>query len=306
MNKAVKYRIYPTQEQAVLLHKTFGCCRFVYNQMLTVQTKRYQDGEAYLSKFDAFQYMTANLKKEFTWLKEVDSQSLMNSVFSLDHAFMRFFRKQGKFPRYKSRKNGRYSYTTNCTNQNVVVGEYHIKLPKLGKVKAKIHRTVPEDWKLKSATISCDSTGAYYCSVLYEYEAEIQPVTAKEENVIGLDYKTSCLYADSNGNTADMPKYYKKSHSRLARAQRKLRNKTKGSRNYRKQMKKCNKIQKHIADQRKDFLHKKSAEITNQYDLVCIEDLSIREQLKGRKYRNFRKSTLDNGWYALPRCFIIS
>ena len=237
------------------------------------------------------------LKKEYKWLCEVDKFALTNAIYNMDAAFQKFFKEHTGYPKFKSKHESKKSYTTNFTNNNICVFENRIKLPKIKTVKAVIHRTPPDGWKLKSATISQDPDGKYYCSVLYEYGADIQPVDVRENHVIGLDYKTSCLFMDSNGYSADMPKYYGDSSRNLAKKQRILSSKEVGSNNYRKAQRKLAKLHKHIANQRKDFLHKKSTEIANQYDLACIEDISIKEQIQNREYREFRKSTLDNGWY---------
>ena len=173
-----------------------------------------------------------------------------------------------------------------------------IKLPKLKWVKAKIHRTAPNDWTIKSATISQSCSGRYYVSVLYEYEHTITPVTPSKEKVIGLDYSTPHLYVDSNGfSPTEKLKHYKLSAEKLSKEQRKLSKKIIGSNNWKKQNLKVNKVHCKIANQRKDSLHKISTAIAKQYDVVVIEDISIKEQIQSRKYKNYRKSTLDNGWY---------
>ena len=143
-NRALKYRIYPDRKQAEIFEKTFGCCRFVYNQMLTVQEELQKEGKKHLSKFDSFKYMTAHLKSSYEWLREVDSQALMNAVFDLEKGYQRFFSGMGGHPVYKSKRHGRRSYTTGIVNGNIAVCDDAIKLPKSGLVKAVIHRPVPE------------------------------------------------------------------------------------------------------------------------------------------------------------------
>lgn len=188
------------------------------------------------------------------------------------------------------------SYTTNFTNGNIAVLDGEVKLPKLGKIKAVIHRTVPEGWNLKQATVSRERDGSYYVSILYEYQAEIVPQAVRPEKVIGLDYKSDGLYMDSSGVCCSMPHFFRKSQEKLTKAQRKLKHKQLHSVNYRKQQKKIARIARKAADQRKDFLHKKSAEIANQYDLVCVEDLDMKA-IANRKFGN-GKATLDNGYGA--------
>ena len=297
-NKAYKYRIYPSAEQKVLFEKTFGCCRFVYNQILAYRKEKYESEGKSMSKIDCNNYCTRELKNRYEWLREVDKFALTNAVYNADTAYQRFFKKQGKYPKFKSKHRSRKSYTTNITGNNICVYDDTIKLPKAGRVKAKIHRRVPEGWKLKSATVSQDPDGKYYCSVLYEYEQATVPVSVDQDHIIGLDYKASSLYVDSNGYSADMPKYYKASMEKLAKKQRRLRHMIVGSNNYHKAQQRIAKLHKHTANQRKDFLHKLSNEIANRYDMVCIEDISIQEQLQERKYHAFRRSTLDNGWYG--------
>lgn len=171
-NKAYVYAIYPNKEQAELCQKTFGCCRFVYNQMLSVQQERYKNGEKHLSKLAANNYCTQHLKKDFLFLKEVDKFALNNAIFHLADGFDRFFKKQSGYPKYKKKHKAKKTYTTNFTNNNIEIGDDYVKLPKLGKVKAKIHRKPNKDWKLKSATITQNRDNTYQVSILFEYETK--------------------------------------------------------------------------------------------------------------------------------------
>ena len=171
MNKAIKYRIYPTREQAVLFAKTFGCCRKVYNLMLADKMESYQA----TGKFVAV--TPAKYKKEYSYLKEVDSLALANAQINLQSAFRSRFTKKRKrkngFPKFKSAKKSRKSYTTNNQKGTItLMDSRYIKLPKVGKVKAKIHRQPEMDWQLKSATVSQNSDGKYYVSVLFELESQ--------------------------------------------------------------------------------------------------------------------------------------
>ena len=293
-NKAIVYAIYPNAVQAELCQKTFGSCRFVYNQLLNVQQERYDKGEKHLSKLDANTYCTRVLKATYPFLKEVDKFALNNAVFHLSDGFSRFFQRKGGYPKYKSKRRTRKSYTTNMTNNNIGIGDGYIKLPKLGKVKAKIHRQPPEDWILKSATVSQHGDGSYQVSVLFEYDADITPKTVTEDKVVGLDYKSDGLYTDSNGHLCDMHHWYRLSQKKLAKAQRKLKHKTIGSRNYHRQQKRIAKLYRHTANQRKDFLHKKSFAITKQFDYVCVEDLNMRA-MANKGFGN-GKATMDNGY----------
>ena len=291
-NKAIKYRIYPTEEQKVLLAKTFGCCRFIWNIMLNDKNEYYKANKSMLKNTPA-QY-----KEKYPFLCEVDSLALANVQINLQNTFTRFFNKLCSYPNFKSKHMSKKSYTTNLVGNNIAVGDNYIKLPKLKRVKAKIHRTAPIDWKIKSVTISLSGSNRYYVSILYEYEETVVPITISEDKVLGLDYSTPNLYVDNNGNSPTSKlKYFKLSAEKLVKEQRKLSKKVIGSKNCIKQKQKVNKIHCKIANQRNDSLHKISTAITKQYDAIVIEDISIKEQIKSRKYKNYRKSTLDNGWY---------
>lgn len=299
MNKAIKYRIYPTREQAVLFAKTFGCCRKVYNLMLADKMESYQA----TGKFVAV--TPAKYKKEYSYLKEVDSLALANAQINLQSAFRSRFTKKRKrkngFPKFKSAKKSRKSYTTNNQKGTItLMDSRYIKLPKVGKVKAKIHRQPEMDWQLKSATVSQNSDGKYYVYVLFELESQPSAYVADKTNAIGLDYASDGLYVDDNGNKGTNHKYYRESHRKLAKAQRRLsrmqgsKKKEEKSANYLKQLKKVNRIHRRIANQRLDNLHKISTEIANQYDVVCVESLNMKS-MSNKKFGN-GKSTMDNGY----------
>ena len=297
-NIAYKYRIYPDGNQEILFAKTFGCCRKIWNLMLGDINKAYKDEHKKLKPTPA-QY-----KKQYPYLKEVDSLALANVQMNLNKAFSDFFRfrKKGKFrgyPKFKSRRKSRKSYTTNNQNGTVALGKDFIRLPKVGNVKAVIHRIPDESWTLKSAAISQERDGSYYCSVLFEYESNVTSVTLTSDNVIALDYKSDGLYVDDKGNHPDNHKFYRESARKLAKAQKKLsrkagsKNETK-SNNYLKQLEKVNRIHSHIANQRNDFLHKQSDAITKRYDVICVETLNMRA-ISNKKFHN-GKATMDNGY----------
>ena len=293
-NRALVYTIYPNEKQNIQCQKTFGCCRFVYNQMLDVQKERHENGEKHLSKTKANTYCNQHLKKKYPFLKEVDKFALTNAIYHLEDGYDRFFKHLSRFPKYKSKHKAKKSYTTNITNGNIEIGDNSIKLPKLGWVRAKIHRRPKEDWKLKSATVTQNRDDSYQVSILFAYEESISPAVVTKETTIGLDYKSDGLYVSSEGDTCGMPHYFRQSADKLAKAQRKLRHKTIGSKNYNKQQKRAAKIHRHIANQRKDFLQKKSTEIANQYSFVCVEDLNMKA-MANRGFGN-GKATLDNGY----------
>lgn len=306
-NKAIKYRVYPTTEQSVLFAKTFGCCRKVYNLMLSDKIEGYKA----TGKFPSV--TPAKYKKDYPYLKEVDSLALANKQLDLQEAFHNRFSKSRRvkngFPKYKSAKHSRKSYTTNCQypkssnklkTPTIRIGENYIILPKAGLVKAVIHRQPETDWIIKSATISQESDGKYYISVLFEYDVPAVDCTVDTANAIGLDYASDGLYTDHNGNKGSNHKFYRESHDKLAKEQRRLSRKVgsaKGSvksNNYLKQLRKVNKIHRHISNQRLDNLHKKSTEIANQYDVVCVESLNMRA-MSNKGFGN-GKATLDNGY----------
>lgn len=298
-NKAIKYRAYPTTKQSVMFAKTFGCCRKVYNLMLSDKIEGYKA----TGKFPAV--TPAKYKNDYPYLREVDSLALANKQMDLQEAFRNTFSKSRKkkngFPKFKSAKHSRKSYTTNNQKGTVaIIDNKCIKLPKIGKVKAVIHRVPDDSWIIKSATVSQESDGKYYISVLFEFENTVNPYVADKTNAIGLDYASDGLYVDSNGNTGTNHKYYRESHNKLAKAQRKL-SRMQGSKkhevtsnNYIKQLRKVNKIHRHIANQRLDNLHKISTEIANQYDVVCVESLNIKS-MSNKGFGN-GKATLDNGY----------
>lgn len=298
MNKAIKYRVYPTTEQRILFAKTFGCCRKVYNLMLSDKIEEYKA----TGKFPAL--TPAKYKKDYPYLKEVDSLALANKQIDLQEAFRNCFSKSRKkkngFPKFKSAKRSRKAYTTNNQKGTVAIAGNGIKLPKVGIVKAVIHRQPDADWIIKSATVSQESDGKYYVSVLFEFDEVENTYIADKTNAIGLDYASDGLYVDSNGNVGTNHKYYRESHDKLAKEQRRL-SRMQGSRkgeeksnNYWKQLRKVNKIHRHIAHQRLDNLHKISTEIANQYDVVCVESLNMKA-MSNKGFGN-GKATLDNGY----------
>ena len=298
MNKAIKYRLYPSAEQSVIFAKTFGCCRKIWNLMLADKIACYEETKSFAKQTSAM------YKKEYPYLKEVDSLALANVQLNLQSAIKNRFdksrKKQNGFPKFKSAKHSRKSYTTNNQKGTIaIIDNKYIKLPKIGKVKAVIHRQPEADWVIKSATISQDSDGKYYASILFTFDKIINNI-AISDNVLGLDYASDGLYTDSNGKKGTSHKYYIESHKKLAKEQRRLsrkvgskKNQTK-SNNYIKQLHKVNKIHRHITNQRLDNLHKLSTEIANQYDVVCVESLDMKA-MSNKGFGN-GKATLDNGY----------
>ncbi len=298
-NKAIKYRLYPTEEQAIMFSKTFGCCRKVYNLMLSDKIASYEATKTFGKQTPAM------YKTEYPFLKEIDSLALANVQLNLQSAMKNHFdkirKKRNGFPKFKSAKRSRKSYTTNNQKGTVAIIDCkYIRLPKIGNVKAVIHRVPDSNWTIKSATVSQSSDGKYYASVLFTFQDSVITYIPDIDNAIGLDYASDGLYVDNNGNVGSNHKYYRESHKKLAKEQRKLSRK-KGSlkneeksKNYLKQLRKVNKIHTHIANQRLDNLHKISTEIANRYDVVCVETLNMRA-MSNKGFGN-GKATLDNGY----------
>ena len=291
-NKALKYRLYPTTEQEIFFAKTFGCCRKIWNLMLSDKIESYK----ITGRFAAV--TPVRYKKAYPYLKETDSLALANVQLNLQAAFKNCFdktrKKRNGFPKYKSAKRSRRSYTTNNQKGTIVLTDKGIRLPKIGRIRASVHRLPEEGWVIKSATVSQNPDGKYYCSVLFEYEAHIPEIAHPEKNAVGLDYKSDGLYVDSDGRTCGSPKFFRKSQKRLAKEQRRLSRREKGSSNYNKSKLRVAKAHGRIANQRKDFLHKESAAIAKQYDMVCVEDLNMRA-MANKGFGN-GKATLDNGY----------
>lgn len=251
-NKAYKFRIYPNQEQKVLLAKTFGCVRFIYNLMLEEKIAYYEKEKKSLT------VTPARYKKEYPFLKEVDSLALANAQLHLQAAFKNFFRdKSVGFPKFKTKKEHYYSYTTNMVNNNIKLEEKYITLPKLKKIRVRCHRAIPHDYILKSVTVSQTPSGKYFISLLYEYETDIKK-TEKPDHVVGLDFSIPELYISANNIDANVTHHYEVSLDKLCKAQRKLSRCVRGSQNYEKQRIKVAVLHEKIANQRHDYLHKKS------------------------------------------------
>lgn len=288
VNKGYKYRIYPDENQKILLAKTFGCCRLMWNRMLSDRDRAYEESKKEINP------TPASYKKEYPFLKEVDSLSLCNVQMQLNRAYRNFYKNPSHFshPHFHSKKFSRKSYTTNMVNGNIQVNDNQIRLPKLGIVKMKKHRELPENGKIKSVTVSMSASGKYYASILMEIEKE-DPREKEILSSVGLDYMMHGLYADSEGNTADYPGYYRQAEKKLAREQRKLSHMVKGSNNWYRQKRKIAILHEKAANKRKDFLHKASKYLADRYDLVSIEDLNMQGMSKAL---NFGKSVSDNGW----------
>lgn len=296
--KALKMRIYPNEGQKVKIDKTIGSCRFIYNQMLDRNKKAYNRRKEHLT-YNNMQNLLPIMKDYLPWLKEADSQALKYACRQVDVAYKNFFAKRTGFPKFKSKKKSKASYTT--TNKKCIdylSTEQMVKLPFLGWMKCSDKRVL-KDYDFKYATIS-KVNDKYYVSITYSIEKDIKPITINENQVVGLDYKSDGLYADNNGFMVNMPHYFRQAQAKLKSEQRKLRLKQgfkkgqKQSNRFKKQLIKVTKLQEHIANQRKDFLHKLSAELSKDYNAICIEDLNMKS-LSNKGFGN-GKATLDNAW----------
>lgn len=294
-NRAYKFRIYPNDAQKILFARTFGCVRMVYNHWLDRKIKQYEENKANVTYTVCAKEMAEMKKTEaYAFLREVDSIALQQSLRHLDTAFQNFF-KQPKtgFPRFKSKKRNKSSYSTICINGNITISNGYLKLPKIGQVRLKQHRAVLNGYRLKSVTVSQTPGGKYYASILFQYEDQVQEKEKEMQRFLGLDFSMHELYRDSNGNEPAYPRYYRKAEKKLVREQRRLSKMQKGSNNRSKQRIKVAKLHEKVSNQRKDFLHKQSRQITNAYDCICIEDLDMKAMSRSL---NFGKSVSDNGW----------
>lgn len=235
----------------------------------------------------------AGYKKEYPWLKEVDSLALANVQLNLEGALRKFFQESGTgFPRYKSKKHSRKSYTTNMVNGNIRLHDRFLKLPKMTPVKIKLHRLIPDGWKLKSVTVSREPFGKYFASLLFD--CENQTVEKRQvEKFLGIDFAMQGMCVFSTGERTGYPMFYRKAEKKLAREQRKLSRCEQGSRNYRKQKKKVALCHEKIKNQRKDFQHKLSHSLAEKYDAVCVEDLNLKGIAGGL---HLGKGIQDNGY----------
>ena len=281
-NTAIKVRIHPTEAQAALCEKTFGCCRYLWNQMLA-------DEQAFYAAADVhFLPAPARYKAGAPFLKEAVSQALVDVHQNLRQAFRRFFSQPEiyGYPQFRRKKSGRDSFKIPCqyyksgSGSDIFLTRDGIRLPKLGIVKARFHRRPLHWWKLKSATVSRTPAGKYYCSLLYAYEAAEKPAPAPEKT---LDLRLSPLhfYEVSQGGRPDPPPWMGRSREKLAEMQRRLARMERGSRSYQDQLQKIRLQHEHIANQRRDFVHKESRRIANAWDAVRVEDVCLRRAGNG-------------------------
>ena len=295
MLKAYKYRIYPNNEQKVQIAKTFGCCRFVYNQTLAYRKEVYEKDKKSVSKTDCNNYCNRELKTNYEWLKEVDKFALTNAIYNMDSAYQKFFNEHAGYPKFKSKHDNHKSYTTNFTNGNIAVDfeKGKVKLPKLKNVKAKLHRKFRG--QIKSATVSQVPSGKYYVSVLVETEHK---ELAHTNDRIGIDLGIKDLCITSEGEKYENPKTINKYEKKLAKLQRQLAHKKKGGSNYQKKKKEIAICHEKIHNIRKDYLHKVSKKIISENQVIVTENLQIKNMVKNH---HLAKAISDVSWYELTR-----
>jgi putative transposase len=275
MLKAFKYRIYPNSSQSEELAKAFGCCRFLYNKALEHKKNIYESTKKSISYNDLATVFLKSLKEEFIWLKDAPSQALQQSLRHLDVAYQKFFKKQNKFPSFKSK----YARQSFSLPQFVKVNfkDSTIILPKIGNIKTVFHRTF--EGNIKTCTISKTPTNKYYISILVENNKELPTIITGDKN-IGIDLGIKTFATFSNGEKIDNPKFLNKSLKKLKALQVSLSRKIKTSHNYRKLKYKIAILHEKICNKRDNFLHQISKDIINNNHVIIMEDLDIQSLLE--------------------------
>lgn len=304
---AYKYRIYPTGTQKVLMEKTFGCCRYVYNRALALKIAFYQKENKGLSVFDLTNEMVKWKDLEETrWLRAVNSQAMQMSLRNLDSAYTRFFRKTSKFPKFKSKFDSRQSF---CNSQHTRIDfdENRVFIPKFKEgIKTVVHRQF--EGKIKSSTVSKTPSGKYFISILVETSAELPKCPEPQEaKTLGVDLGVKDFATFSDGQVVANSRHLGKKLKQLKRQQRKMSRKKKGGKNRDKQRKRVARIHEKVANTRKDFLHKTTrALVENQdYTSIAIEDLNVADMLKKGKKNRLSRHIADAGW-GMFRTFLAS
>ena len=285
-NKAYKFRIYPNAEQKAFFARCFGCSRFVYNHFLKLTTDTYAESKKHLRYKDTAGLLTALKRSEtYSWLSEVNSQSLQQTLKDLESAFSRFFRKIAAFPRFKNRSN-RQSFK--IPQHFSITQQGKLKLPKMQPILLVMHREI--EGEMKSVTISKTTTGKYYASILVEYERSVSPLNG---NIIGLDLGLKEFAITSGGDKYPNNKHLIRSRKRLKRLHRSVSRKVKGSSNRNKARIVLASSHERVANQRKDVHHKLSLKLTCENQAIALEDLNVKGMVKNHK---LAQAISDAGW----------
>ena len=290
VEKAYKYRIYPNKKQKELIQKTFGCMRFVYNYYLNKRKEMYENDKITFTYYMCCKDLT-QLKKKLVWLKEPDKDSLQKCLKDLDMAYQKFFKEHTGYPKFKSKKTRYQSYRTSCTNNNIRFENKYIKLPKLGLVRTR-DKQIPQG-RILNATISQEPNGHYYCSLCCT-DVEFEQLPKTNYN-IGIDLGLVDFAIMSDRTKIENPRFYEKSEKKLAKLQRELSRKTIGSNRWNKARIKVANLQKHISNQRNDFLQKLTTGIVKTYDVIAIEDLDVKS-MKETNSSTRNKRVGDVSW----------
>ena len=277
MNKGFKVRIYPTKEQQALLEKTFGANRFVYNYFLNLKSKLYEFYKIRLSYNHSSKVMT-ELKKHKTWLKQVDSVSLQQTLRDLDSSYQNFFNGRGKYPKFK-KKQDKNSYRT---NHHIKIDNRYITIPKIGKLRFRDNYKFEDKHILKvyNITISKTPSGKYYASIS---AAVYTPNFEKTNQICGIDLGLKDYLILNSGEKIHNPRILKHLEERYRRLAKAVSRKVEGSANYQKAKFKLARFHDKVVNIRKDFLHKLSTSIVKSYDIICIENLNINGLMKNHK-----------------------